>query len=139
MFLNPVLQVFMSFVGLYISYVSQVKLYVIFSVLFMLGVLIDDTRMCPTWIKGEFAISLKQDKETLKKKLKQYRYRQNRKSHQVKPKKFRRRALPYHLILHCRRRRGNKPCMLNGLMPLSLFKRHLSNIIQNKSRREKCF
>jgi len=129
MFLNPVLQVFMSFVGLYISYVSQVKLYVIFSVLFMLGVLIDDTRMCPTWIKEAFVISLEQEEEKLKKKLKRYWYRQNRKSHQVKPKKFRRRALPYHLVLHCCHRRGNRPCMLNGPMSLSLFKRYLSNII----------
>ena len=58
MFLNPVLQVFMSFVGLYMSYASQVDLRVIFSVLYMLGVLIDETLMCPTWIKEEFGISL---------------------------------------------------------------------------------
>jgi len=139
MFLNPVLQVFMSFVGLYMSYTSQVESHVIFSVLFMLGVLIDETLMCPTWIKEEFVISLKQEKETPKKKLKRYRYCQNRKSHQVKLKKFCRQALPYHLVLHCHRRRGNKPCMLNVPMPLSLFKRHLSNIIRNKSRSEKQF
>ena len=42
MFLNPVLQVFMSFVGLYMSYASQVESRVIFSVLFMLDDLIDE-------------------------------------------------------------------------------------------------
>jgi len=119
MYSNPVLQVFMSLVGLYMSYTSQVDLHVLFGAMFMLSLLIDKMLTCPQWVQDELIINLQQEKELHKKRLKQYRYRRNRKLHSTKFKKFRRRSLPYHIVIRCRCRGGNKPNMLAGHMPFS--------------------
>ena len=139
MYSNPVLQVFMSLVGLYMSYTSQVDSHVLFGAMFMLSLLIDKTLTCPQWVQDELIINLQQEKEVHKKRLKRYRYRRNRKLHSTKFKKFRRRSLPYHIVMRCRRRGGNKPNILSGHIPFSLFKRHLSTILRNKLQHEKRF
>lgn len=110
------LQVFLVLLGLFAQYLGVQDIRFMFLLLVMSSVIDRKTRL-PYRIRQDFV-------NALKRKKKRFRSRQRKKKGKHRrTKKFRRRALPYHLLQRCRRREGNRPPMFNGSMSLAKFSR----------------